>query len=398
MNRNVTGVLPYFSALLIAGLLGCGDSSSGSPTPTGSGGASATGGVGGDRMGTAGTGNGSAGSDGSGGANGQGGSNGSGGANAAGGANGSGGGMTDASTSPDAKPIVVSDGGSGNIKNVFIVLEENHSWSQVNTLPYVTHLQQIGAHSEQYWGPKGNHPSEPNYIWLEAAKNFCLSNASPCSTNDDDPTTNLVKGAMHLTKLLDAAGVSWMSYQENMTAGQCPISSGGGFQAKHDPFVFFDDVVGSPPSKTNAYCIAHHKPFSQFLPDLKAGNVARYNFITPNQDHDMHDGTPAAADAWLQMNIDPIINPLSPNHNAPLYAHSALIVTWDEGSGGDGPIGMLVASPFAKVGYKDTKGADYYYTHSSMVLTMQKIFGVAGTPIADAATAKDLGDMFTAFP
>ena len=203
---------------------------------------------------------------------------------------------------------------------------------------------------------------------------------------------------MHLTKLLDAAGVSWMSYQEDMTAGQCPISSGGGYAAKHNPFVFFDDVVGDPPSKTNAYCIAHHKPFSQFLGDLKAGNVARYNFITPNQDHDMHDGTPAAADAWLQMNIDPIINPLSPNHNAAVYAQSAVIVTWDEGSGGDGPIGMIVASPFAKVGYKDTKGADYYYTHSSMVLTLQKIFGVAGSPIADAANAKDLSDFFIAFP
>ena len=278
------------------------------------------------------------------------------------------------------------------------MLEENHNWSQVNALPYITHLQQLGAHSEQYWGPKGNHPSEPNYIWLEAAKNFCLSGTNPCSTDDADPTKNLVKGAVHLTKLLDAAGVSWMSYQEDMTAGQCPISSGGGYVAKHNPFVFFDDVVGDPPSKTNAYCIAHHKPFSQFLGDLKAGNVARYNFITPNQDHDMHDGTPAAADAWLQMNIDPIINPLSPNHNAAVYAQSAVIVTWDEGSGGDGPIGMIVASPFAKVGYKDTKGADYYYTHSSMVLTLQKIFGVAGSPIADAANAKDLSGFFIAFP
>ncbi len=396
MTRSITGLLSCACALIFTGFLGCGDSSTGTAAPAGSGGASATSGGGGDHVGAAGSSSGSAGSDGSGGVNGQAGSNGPGGASVAGGA---GSAVTDASTGSDASPVVVSDGGSANIKNVFIVLEENHSWSQVRALPYITQLQQIGAHSEQYWNPKGNHPSEPNYIWLEAAKNFCLTAPAPnCSTNDDDPTKNQVKGAVHLTKLLDAAGVSWMSYQEDMTAGQCPISSGGGFQAKHDPFVFFDDVVGTPPSKTNAYCIAHHKPFSQFLPDLKAGNVARYNFITPNQDHDMHDGTPAAADAWLQLNIDPIVNSASPNHNAAVYSHSALIVTWDEGSGGDGPIGMLVASPFAKVNYKDTKGADYYYTHSSMVLTMQKIFGVAGTAIGDAATARDLSDLFTAFP
>jgi hypothetical protein len=396
MNRNVTGPLPCAWGLIFIGIVGCGDSSPSSSSLTGSGGSSATSGAGGDRMGAAGTGNGSAGTDGSGGASAQGGSNGAGGTNASGGSGG--GAVGDASTTPDAKPIVVSDGGSGNIKNVFIVLEENHNWSQVNTLTYLTHLQQIGAHSEQYWNPKGLHPSEPNYIWLEAAKNFCLSGTNPCSTNDADPTTNLVKGAMHLTKLLDAAGVSWMSYQEDMTAGTCPISSGGGYQAKHNPFVFFDDVVGDPPSKTNAYCISHHKPFTQFLPDLKAGNVARYNFITPNQAHDMHDGTPQAADTWLQMNIDPIINATSPNHNATIYAHSALFVTWDEGTGGDGPIGMIVASPFAKVGYKDTKGADYYYTHSSMVLSLQKIFGVTATAIGDAANAKDLSDLFTAFP
>jgi hypothetical protein len=408
MERNVAGLLGCTWGLIFAGLAACGESSSSSGALQTGGDSTMTGG-GGDKMGAAGTETGSAGTDGSGGGS-QAGSNGSGGASQAGsngsggasqaGSNGAGGGAA-GDVSTDGGPVIGSDagnGGGGKIKNVFIVLEENHNWSQVSALPYITHLQQLGAHSEQYYNPKGNHPSEPNYIWLEAGKNFCLTGANPCSTNDDDPTQNLVKGATHLSKLLDAAGVSWMSYQEDITAGQCPVSSGGGYQAKHNPFVFFDDVVGDPPSKTNAGCIAHHKPSSQFLTDLQKGDVARYNFITPNQDHDMHDGTPAAADAWLQMYIDPIINPLSPNHNAKIYAQSAVIVTWDEGSGGDGPIGMIIVSPYAKVGYKDTKSADYYYTHSSMLLTLQKIFGVAGTPIADAANAKDLSNFFIAFP
>jgi hypothetical protein len=405
MKRNANFLLVTVVSTATLAMVGCGgdDSTSGatSSSTSGSGGTSATSGSGGSgTTGTAGDGVGTAGSDGSGGSNATAGASGASGGNAAGSSGAGGGEMGDAQATTDAMPSGSDGGGGGggHIQNVFIVLEENHNWSQVSTLQYITHLTQIGAHSEQYWNPKGNHPSEPNYIWLEAAKNFCLTTQTPCTTDDSDPTKNLVKGATHLTKLLDAAGVSWMAYQEDMTAGQCPVSSGGGFQAKHDPFVFFDDVVGSPPSKTNAYCIAHHKPHSQFLADLKSGNVARYNFITPNQNDDMHDGTPAQADAWLQMYVDPIINPMSPNHNAALYAHSAVIVTWDEGSGGDGPIGMIVVSPFAKVGYKDTKGADYYYTHSSMVLTLQKIFGVAGTPIGDAANAKDLSDMFTAFP
>jgi hypothetical protein len=277
---------------------------------------------------------------------------------------------------------------------VFLVLEENHDWTSTKTLPYIQHLLQIGAHSEQYYNPRNLHPSEPNYIWIEAGSNYGL-------TTDNDPSAqNLIRNTAHLSKLLDAAGISWTSYQEGITADTCPISSGNGYAAKHNPFVFFDDVSGNPPSATNQHCRDHHKPFSQFLPDLKAGNVARYNFITPNLQDDMHDGTPAQGDDWLKANIDPIINPASPNHNAAIYARAALMITWDEGTGtSDGPIGFIVVSPFAKVGFTDTTmPAPYYYTHSSLTLSLQKIFGVAAPPLGGAATARDLSALFTSFP
>jgi hypothetical protein len=299
---------------------------------------------------------------------------------------------TDAPPGRDAAPDG-SGAGPGGIQTVFLVLEENHDWSAIKALPYVQHLLQIGAHSEQYYNPKGLHPSEPNYLWIEGGSNFGR-------TNDDDPAINLVKGARHLSAMLDAAGISWTSYQESIPAGACPVASAGRYAAKHNPFVFFDDVVGAPPSPTSAHCIAHHKPFSQFLADLQAGQVARYNFITPNLDHDMHDGSPEAADAWLQANIDPIVNEQSPFHNPALYARSVLIVTFDEGTGrSDGPIGLIVVSPFARAGFQDTTApTPYFYTHSSLLLTLQEVFGVAGTPLADAAGARDLSALFTTFP
>jgi acid phosphatase len=287
-----------------------------------------------------------------------------------------------------------SIGFPGNIQYVFVVLEENHDWTATKALPYIQHLLQLGAHSEQYYNPMGLHPSEPNYVWIEAGNNYGL-------TSDDDPSTgNLVKNHAHLAKLLDAAGISWTSYQEDIAADTCPISSVNAYAAKHNPFVFFDDVVGNPPSAMNQHCRDHHKPFTQFLPDLKAGNVAHYNFITPNLDNDMHDGSPARGDTWLSNNIDPIINPLSPNHNPAIYAHAAVIITWDEGTGtSDGPIGLIAVSPYAKVGFTDTvTPAPYYYTHSSLLLSLQEIFGVASTPLGGAATARDLGALFIKFP
>jgi len=57
----------------------------------------------------------------------------------------------------------------------------------------------------------------------------------------------------------------------------------------------------------------------------------------------------------------------------------AIFITWDEGEGGDGPIGMIVLSPFAKRNYSNT----IHYTHSSTLRTMQEIFNV-GPLLRDA--------------
>jgi len=70
------------------------------------------------------------------------------------------------------------------------------------------------------------------------------------------------------------------------------------------------------------------------------------------------------------------------------------LITWDEGEGGDGPIGMIVLSSFAKGnGYSNS----IHYTHGSTLRTLQEIFGI--TPlIRDAANQTDLNDLFAVFP
>jgi hypothetical protein len=70
-----------------------------------------------------------------------------------------------------------------------------------------------------------------------------------------------------------------------------------------------------------------------------------------------------------------------------------LFITWDEGAP-NGPIGMIVLSPYAKgKGYSNS----IFYTHSSTLRTLEEIFGV--TPLlGDAANATDLRDLFKTFP
>jgi hypothetical protein len=49
-------------------------------------------------------------------------------------------------------------------------------------------------------------------------------------------------------------------------------------------------------------------------------------------------------DTWLFNNVRVILS------SAPYQSGGALFITWDEAGTGDGPIGMIVLSPFAKGG------------------------------------------------
>jgi phospholipase C len=244
----------------------------------------------------------------------------------------------------------------------------------------------MASHAEQYFNPPGNHPSLPNYLWLEAGTNFSIVDDNPPSVNSQ--TTNL-----HLVSLLQANGISWKTYQENIDGTSCPLVNSGEYAVRHNPFVYFDDVTNNqnPASKN---CIAHVRPFTEMASDIAAGNVAQYNFITPNLCDDMHDKCKPyhnpieQGDIWLYQNLPIILD-------SPVYqAGGAVFITWDEAATGDGPIGMIVLSPFAKGnGYQNF----IHYTHGSTLHTMQVIFGV--TPLLnDAAAQANLSDLFAVFP
>ena len=280
--------------------------------------------------------------------------------------------------------------GACPIHTVFLILMENHDWSSIRgsqSAPYINDiLLPIASHAEQYYNPPGVHPSEPNYLWLEAGTNFGVRNDKP-------PTRNHQSTASHLVNLLDAAGLSWRAYEEGISGIDCPLSNVGLYDVDHDPFVFFDDVTQKNNSQAPR-CIEHVRPYSELQTDLINDTVARYNFITPHLCHDMHDACAPLSDpvlqgdTWLSTEVPNILT-------SPAYAdNGALFILWDEAVTGDGPIGMIVLSPKAKGGgYQNT----IPYTHSSTLRTIEEIFGV--TPmLGDAANATDLSDLFVSFP
>src|SRR5437867_8486995 len=284
--------------------------------------------------------------------------------------------------------------GACRIRTVFLILMENHNWSSIKdspSAPYINRrLLPIASHAEQYYNPPNLHPSLPNYLWLEAGTNFNIS-------NDNLPSQNHQSTTSHLVNMLEAAGVSWKTYQEDEGSGAfdgtyCPSGNDGNwYDVNHNPFVYFNDITSNA-----TRCIQHVRPYSEFLTDLVDNTVPRYNFIVPDLCHDMHENISCSqsnrilfGDTWLSTEVPKILASQAYLNNG------ALFITWDEGASGDGPIGMIVLSPKAKGGgYSNTIA----YDHSSTLRTLQEIFNVTTPMLRGAANATDLRDLFVSFP
>jgi hypothetical protein len=125
------------------------------------------------------------------------------------------------------------------------------------------------------------------------------------------------------------------------------------------------------------------RPYTELAADLQGNETARYNFITPNICHDMHDCSIEVGDTWLSAEVPRIVASAA-------FQRGVVFITFDESENGDEPIGMIVLSPRAKPGY----GNSIPYTHSSTLRTIQEIFGV--TPLlGDARNATSLADLFS---
>jgi len=268
------------------------------------------------------------------------------------------------------------------VQTVFVIVMENHDWSTIIGNPYCPYINNVllpmASYANQFYTPNDLHPSEPNYIWMEAGSNFGI-------LDDSEPSVNHLSTTNHLTTLLRHAGISWKTYQENIPGDTCPVISQYPYAAKHNPFVFFDDIT----SDFN-YCLDHIRPFEELATDLANHTVAHYNFITPNLTNDMHDYAPGSfssegqGDYWLSQQMPMILN------SAAYANNGAVFITWDEGSPA-GPIGMIVLSPLARGGGYNN---NIHYTHSSLLRSLQETFRV-GPLLGGAASAASLSDLFT---
>jgi acid phosphatase len=270
-----------------------------------------------------------------------------------------------------AMPGLAATGTIPASSHVFVVVEENHSYSSVigkSAMPYFNSLASKYGLATQYYA--NTHPSIGNYFMLTAGQ-LITRNDGLCSAVTQD---NIVR---HLL----TAGKTWKSYAESLPYAGYTGCGRGNYVKRHNPLAYFSDVANS----SEKYNLV---PFTQFSKDFANHTLPQFSFIVPNLIHDAHNGTLSAADSWLKTNIAPLIL------SATFQKDGILIIVFDESVGSDtqhggGHVAAVVIGPKVKAGTKSTK----LYQHQNTLKTVMKALGLSSFPGA-ASGAAAMTDFF----
>jgi hypothetical protein len=242
------------------------------------------------------------------------------------------------------------------LAHVVIVVEENRSQANIignQSAPFINALAANGAMMAQSFAE--THPSEPNYLALFAGDTFGV-------TKDVCPVNG---GAQpNLGSELLAAGYTFVGYAEGLPSVGSAVCSAGKYARKHVPWANFTNI---PP--TNSV------PFSAF-PMGSYASLPTVSFVIPNNDDNMHDGSIAAGDAWLNRQLSGYANWAVANN-------SLLIVTWDED---DNTRRNQIPTVF--YGAHVQRGSyNEQITHYNVLSTLEQMYGLPKTGNAAAAPA-----------
>ena len=247
--------------------------------------------------------------------------------------------------------------------HVVVVMEENHSYSDIignSGAPYFNSLASQGALLTSSYGV--THPSEPNYMALFAGSTFGLS-ADTCPVNKGN--------VANLGSELLAAGKTFKGYSEGLPSTGSTTCSSGKYARKHSPWINFSNVP-----------TADSLPFTSF-PTSSSGyaSLPTVSFVIPNLNDDMHDGTIAAADTWLNSKLSAYATWAKANN-------SLLIVTWDEDDYTESnQVPTIVVGQHVATGHYDET-----VNHYNLLATLEQMYGLAA--VGSSATAPAVTDIW----
>ena len=257
----------------------------------------------------------------------------------------------------------------------------------------------------------------------------------PCSLIDVDGVLGFDAVANTVGKTiadqLADKGMSWKSYQESLPRGGAdnvtysdgyftdlsvlpPGIPSGDFlklyAAKHNPFVYFKSVQDD--LKAGKKNIVGFEGGGGLWEDLAAGKAPAFSFIAPNQCNDQH----GRANGGSQCDFDPETNGTQTGLNPALIyvgdlklrsivhaihgskawreERSAIVVVWDENDYSYAPnvnrVLLIVDTNYGHHGVTSSQ----FYTHFSLLKTIEAGFGLPCLNHACDADAKVMTDLF----
>ncbi len=256
---------------------------------------------------------------------------------------------------PSGTPGPTGSPGPTGISHVVVVWMENTDALSItpSSMPYLYGLSQTYGRADQYYAI--GTPSQPNYLAFWSGSTQGVT---------DDGVHDL--SGPTLSGQMTDAGLSWRIYAQDYPAGAgCYTGEtydggvdgpgqAGTYARKHNPAISFTSISGS------GEC-ANIQPLAQFDPGV---NLA---FVVPNLCNDMHDCSPATGDAFLSAFLPQVLD-------SPDWAHTLLVVTFDEGTTGANGGGQV----FAMVARDGLSGftSSTQHDHYGLLRTVEDVFGL----------------------
>ncbi len=219
------------------------------------------------------------------------------------------------------------------LQHIIIVMLENHSYKQVvgnSSAPFQTTLSKTCGVATAAFG--ATHTSAVNYLALSAGQYPAASpkgcgSVSACS----DASSNLYSQ-------LSSQYLSWRGYVESMPSA-CAQKSIFPYKIGHNPELFYTKISKSA-------CLSNDVPVNDLTAqsgalwtDLQNQTLPSLSWITPNLNNDGEAAgggsvSELAADNWLKAFVGTVSQ-----SNSYLANNTAILVTYDEGTGSDSKVG-----------------------------------------------------------
>jgi phosphatidylinositol-3-phosphatase len=265
--------------------------------------------------------------------------------------------------------------------HIWIITEENHSYEEVignSNMPYFNNLAAQYGLATQSYSPQ--HNSLSALMWLVAGQKV---------TDDDNAQTCF--DVNNVVRQLLARNFTWKAYQEDLPYPGFQGLSYANYVRRHNPLIDFTDTC-DPAQMYNSV------PYTQLATDITQKQTPNLAYITPNLQHDAHDGPLANADAWLAANVPTLLAlpEFQPGGDGLLF------IAWDEGGlsgdnrcssqlkeGCGGRVANLLIGPQVKPGYQSAT----LYSHPNLLHTVCEAMQLGDCPMEGAVFAS-MSDFF----